>query len=370
MKIITFGYGHIGSVLVKSLLENLSNIEIIVSDSNLEKGKFAYRVAENLSFLLLDASNPELVSELKDFDLAVGLTPGKHGFQTMKACIQAGVDMVDLSFMPEDPFTMQDEATRANVTIIPDCGFAPGLSNMLVGRAVGMLERVEEVVILVGGIPEKPFPPLDYKVTWCAEDLIEEYTRKAKIVKDGKVLEVDALSGLELVDFPEVGRLEAFYTDGVRTLHHTIKGVRNMWEKTLRYPGHADKIKLLRDLGMFEEPARGSTIMLLDRKLAFPEIKDMALLSVKVKGMKEDSKVTYTCSLLDKYDEKENITAMARTTAYTASILVKLLAENAIAEKGVVPPEKLGMNDKLFSMIFGELKKKGIEIKERFEETE
>jgi len=363
MRIITLGCGHIGSVLVKSLLDNLSNIEIVVSDSDLEKAKFADRIAENISFLQLDASNPKLVSSLKDFDLAVGLAPGKLGYRTMKTCVQAGVDMVDLSFMAEDPITLNEEASKANVTIIPDCGVAPGLSNILVGRAVRMLDHVEDVVIMVGGIPNKPVPPLGYKITWCAEDLIEEYTRKAKIAKDGKILEVDALSGLELVDFPDVGRLEAFYTDGVRTLHHSIKGVKNMWEKTLRYPGHAEKIKLLRDLDLFEEPARESTIELLERRLSFPEIKDLVLLNVKVKGIKGDSEVTYTFSLLDRYDEKENISAMARTTAYTASILVKLLAEKAIDEKGVVPPEKLGMNDKLFDIIISELRKRGIEIK-------
>ena len=160
-----------------------------------------------------------------------------------------------------------------------------------------------------------------------------------------------------------MGTLEAFYTDGVRTLHHTVKDVRNMWEKTLRYPGHAEKIKLLRDLGLFEEPVRELTIKLLESKLSFPEIKDLVLMNVKVKGRKEDSNILYTYSLLDHYDRKENITAMARTTAYTASILIKLLAKKAIQEKGVVPPEKLGMNDKLFDLIIGELRTKGIEIK-------
>ena len=202
MRIITVGYGHIGSILVQSLLETLSNIEIVVLDSDVEKVQFVERVAENISFLRLDVSDPKLVSVLKDFDLAVGLAPGRLGYRTMKACVQAGVDMVDLSFMSEDPLTLHEEALSSNVTIIPDCGVAPGLSNILVGRAVRMLEHVKEAIILVGGLPEKPVPPWGYKVTWCAEDLIEEYTRKAKIVKDGKEMEEDALSGLELIDFP------------------------------------------------------------------------------------------------------------------------------------------------------------------------
>ena len=154
----------------------------------------------------------------------------------------------------------------------------------------------------------------------------------------------------------------------MRTLHHTITGVRNMWEKTLRYPGLAEKIKLLRDLGLFDEPARELIIYLLEKNLSFPEIKDLVLMNVKVKGRKGDSQVLHTYSLLDHYDRKEHITAMARTTAYTASILIKLLVEHAIPDKGVVSPEKLGKNDQFFNLIVDEMRKRGIEIKGMIEE--
>jgi len=349
---------------------------IVISDSDLNRAEKAADSIEKegVESIQLDASEyPRLVSTLKDFDLAVGLAPGRMGYQTVRACVEAGVDMVDLSFMPEDPLTLHREAQKADVTVIPDCGVAPGISNMLVGRAYSLLDEVEEAIILVGGIPEKPIGPLGYKVTWCVEDLLEEYTRESKIVKHGKVVEEEALNGLELVEFPGVGKLEAFYTDGVRTLHSTIKGVKNMWEKTLRYPGHAEKIKLLRDLGFFGQTklhginlsARELTIKLLEENLSLPEISDLLLMNVKVTGSKGESKVMYDYHILDRYDSAGKVTAMARTTAYTASIVVQLLASNEIAEKGVIPPERLGMDERLFNKIITELSKRGIRVSER-----
>jgi len=236
-----------------------------------------------------------------------------------------------------------------------------------------LLDEVEEAIILVGGIPEEPIGPLGYKVTWCLEDLLEEYTRRAKIVSDGRLVEEEALNGLELVEFPDVGKLEAFYTDGVRTLHSTIRGVKNMWEKTLRYPGHAEKIKLLRDLGFFDETKlegmnlspRELTIKLLEENLSLPEISDLLLMNVKITGAKGESKVQYDYRIKDRYDAAGEVTAMARTTAYTASIVVQLLANNEIGEKGVIPPERLGMDERLFHKIITELERRGIRISER-----
>ena len=380
MRILTIGCGYIGSVLAKDLAENMPLARIVISDSDLNRAEKVANTIErdNVEIIQLDVSGyARFVSTLKDCDLAIGLAPGRMGYETVKACVEAGVDMVDLSFMPEDPLTLHRKAQKADVTVIPDCGVAPGISNMLVGRAYSLLDEVEEAIILVGGIPEKPIGPLGYKVTWCVEDLVEEYTRESKIVKHGKVVEEEALNGLELVEFPGVGKLEAFYTDGVRTLHSTIKGVKNMWEKTLRYPGHAEKVKLLRDLGFFGQTklqginvsARELTIELLEENLSLPEISDLLLMNVKVTGSKGESKVLYDYHILDRYDSAGKVTAMARTTAYTASIVVQLLASNEIAEKGVIPPERLGMDEKLFNKIITELNKRGIRISERVEET-
>jgi len=372
MKILTIGCGYIGSVLVRHLSERIPSAEIAVSDENREAIMKAISSIGrgNVKPLQLNIHDYDrLVKVAEDFDILVGLAPGRLGYKTVEAAIEAGVNMVDLSYMQEDPMTLNDRALKAGVTVIPDCGVAPGLSHILVGRAVSMLDKVKNVIILVGGIPQNRIPPLDYKVTWCVEDLIEEYVRRPKIVKNGKTIEVEALDGLEEVDFPGIGKLEAFYTDGVRTLHHSIKGVENMREKTLRYPGHAEKIKLLRDLGFFDETPidgvspRSLTIRVLERKLSLPEIKDLVAMRVDVDGVKNGREICYSYILIDYYDDGRKVTAMGRTTAYTASAVIQLLARGEIKEAGVIPPERLGMDRKCFERIMEELERDGIRVR-------
>ncbi len=377
MRLLTIGCGHIGSIMVRYLSESIPSAEIVVSDTILDRAEqvVASIDRDNLRAVQLEVSDyDELINLLTGVDLAIGLAPGRRGFLSMKACIDAGVDMVDLSYMSEDPLTLHHSALKRGVTVIPDCGFAPGLSNILVGKAVSMLDHVESVRIFVGGLPEKNIPPLGYKVTWCVEDLIEEYVRVSVIVENGKKIEVRALDGIEMVEIPRVGLLEAFYTDGVRTLHHTIKGVNSMWEKTMRYPGHAEKIKMLTELGFFDETPilldsgleatpRELTIRLFEKRLSMFDLKDLVAMKIEVDGILSGQGTLYTYHMLDFFDEEKQITAMARTTAYTASIIAELLLKGVIKEKGVVPPEKLGMSA-LVTDILNELKLKGIDVRE------
>jgi saccharopine dehydrogenase-like NADP-dependent oxidoreductase len=377
MKVLILGCGNIGSVAAEDLAKSMSSIEIFVADKDKTRAK---NVAEkmdksNVSWIQLDATNyDKSVDALKDFTLAMGFLPGKLGYRLAEACIDAGKDLVDVSYMAENPLTLHQKATEAGVTIIPDCGLAPGISNILVGHAVAMLDKVQAVHIMVGGLPEKPIPPLGYIITWSPESLIDGYKRKAMTVKEGKIVGMEALSGLEEVEFPGVGKLEAFYTDGLRTLPNTVRDVDDMWEKTLRYPGHAEKIKLLKALGFFDEDqidvegARLSpmkvTAKLLKQKLWKPENKDIVALKVEVSGVKNGRQTRYTYRLLDRYDEKRGITAMARTTAYPASIVAQLILRKVIKEKGVVPPEKIGMDQELFHLLSEGLEEREIRIVE------
>jgi saccharopine dehydrogenase-like NADP-dependent oxidoreductase len=185
---------------------------------------------------------------------------------------------------------------------------------------------------------------------------------------------VAATGGLEEVRFPGVGKLEGFYTDGLRTLLHTVKVTGDMWEKSLRYPGHIEKMNLLKTLGFFDEkavevegvkvPPRDITEKLLERKLKKPETPDIVAMLITVTGCKGARKAQFTYRLLDRYDRKRKVTAMARTTAYTASVVAQLLAKNALEEKGVIPPEKLGMNSKLYSKFMRMMKQRGVRVKE------
>lgn len=375
MRVVVIGCGRMGSAAAEDLAKRMSSVEVFVADKDADKAKETARNVgkSNVKWLRLDASNKsELVDTLKDFDLALGFLPPKFGFSLIEACIEAGKNLVDVSYMPENPLVLHDRAVEAGVTIVPSCGLAPGISNILVGHAVAELHKTYKVHIMVGGLPEAPIPPLGYVITWSPESLIDEYTSKARIVRSSKIAEVEALDGLEEVEFPKIGKLEAFYTDGLRTLLYTIEGVEEMWEKTLRYPGHAEKIKMLRELGFFSDKEvtieghrvrpRKLTAKLFEEKLVKPDVKDVVVLRVEVLGLKNGRKTEYIYDLVDFYDEKSGTTAMARTTAFTASIVTNLMLTKTISLKGVVPPERLGMDKEVYQKIVKEWEKRGIKI--------
>ena len=376
MKALIVGCGNIGSVAAQDLAETMAKVGVVVADYDKAKAEAVVKKISrhNVSSIQLDITKRESVKTFKDFDVIMGFLPGPLGYKLAEACIKARKDLVDVSFMAENALTLNDAASKAGVVIVPDCGLAPGISNVLVGHAAANLDKVKSVHIMVGGLPEKPVPPLDYTITWSPASLIDEYTRKAGILQKGKPIKVEALTGIEEIDFLGMGKLEAFYTDGLRTLLHTIKNAEEMWEKTLRYPGHAEKIKTLESLGYFAEEKidvegvgvspRKLTVKLLGQKLWKPEIKDVVALKVEVVGYSAGKKKRYAYHLLDYCDKRRDITAMARTTAYPASIVAQMMLEKRIKEKGVVPTEKLGMTDELYHRLMNELKKRGIKIAE------
>jgi len=375
MRILVFGCGNIGSVAAKDVAINLTSADVVIADKDEDRAR---RVAENIgtdnvSHIQLDAADYHgLLTTIKDFAIVLGFLPPGLGYRLATACIEAKRNMVDVSYMAEDPLKLSEEAEKADITIVPDCGLAPGISNLLVGHAVAGLDKVRTVHVLVGGLPEKPAPPLGYTITWSPESLIDEYTRKAGIIDNGVNCELEALSGLQKITFSGLGRLEAFYTDGLRTLLHTVRGVDEMWEKTLRYPGHAEKIRTLRALGFFDQAKvdvgnvsvspRMLTARLFERKLHNQETRDIVALRVEVSGTKNGRQLTYTYNLLDAYDQTQKITAMARTTAYPASIIAQLILKKTVKYKGVVPLETIGNNDTLFKALISELQRRHIKV--------
>ncbi len=326
-----------------------------------------------------DLSNVEEIYRIiKDVDAAVSALPGKFGKIAWMAAIKAGVDMVDVSYSPDDPMHFHVQANDAGVTIVPDAGVAPGLSNMMAGRAYAQLEEVRELKIYVGGIPENPVPPLGYLVTWSPEDLIEEYVRPARVVKDGTVVEKPAVSELEKVIIPGVGELEAFLTDGLRTMLKTLKGVKLMEEKTLRWPGHAEKIELLKTLGYLDRkpvdlngtgiPPADMTAKLFRERLK-GDSRDIVVLRVMASGRSSLNDIEIEYRMVDRYDETTGFSAAARTTAFVATGILKLITEGAIPGPGVIPPEVIGMDESLFSSIAEWLSWRGIKILERITES-
>jgi lysine 6-dehydrogenase len=373
MKIVVLGAGRVGSAIAVDLARDAA-FEVRAAD----------RDAARLAHLLdrhgirgerVDFSLPSTVARaIGGADLVVSAVPGFLGFRTLRAIIDARVDVVDIAFFPEDPFELDVPAKENGVRAVVDCGVAPGMSNLLVGHADSLLERIESVAIYVGGLPTERIPPYEYRAVFSPIDVIEEYTRPARFVADGRPVTKPALSDVELLDFEGIGSLEAFNTDGLRTLARTIDAP-DMLEKTLRYPGHAEKIKLLRDSGFLSsEPIEVDHQKIrpidLATALLFPIWRlregeeDLTVMRVEVIGTTHGQRTRYTYDLLDRYDPATQTTSMARTTGYTAAMAVRLLADGLWERPGIVPPEFIGQDPECVEFILSGLRKRGIDYRE------
>jgi saccharopine dehydrogenase-like NADP-dependent oxidoreductase len=328
----------------------------------------------NIKTVKLDVANKNSLQALiKNFDLVLSAVPGFLGYETLKSIIEAKKDVVDISFFPENPFELQKLASANNVTAIIDCGVAPGMSNILVGYLSSQLDKTENVEIYVGGLPELRELPYEYKAVFSPIDVIEEYTRPARYIEGGKLVVKPALSDAELMNFPYIGTLESFNSDGLRTIAETIKAP-NMKEKTLRYPGHVEKMKLLRSTGFFDKgeiEINGNMISPLDftSKLLFPkwELKegdvDITVMKVLVEGTKNNKFFSTSYFLFDKYNTTTKVHSMARTTGYTATMAIRMLANKLYFEKGIIPPEFIGREESCVKFILAGLEERGIVYK-------
>jgi saccharopine dehydrogenase-like NADP-dependent oxidoreductase len=326
-----------------------------------------------------DLSRPGTAAELaRAHDLVVGAVPGWLGLRVVREVIDAGHPVADISFMPEDPYPQLDELARARgVPVVVDCGVAPGTSNLLVGHAASELDTVEDVRILVGGLPVVRRLPYEYAAVFSPADVLEEYTRPARVVENGREVIKPALDELEYLDFPGLGTLEAFLTDGLRTLRHTIDAP-NMREKTLRYPGHCEKIRLLVETGLLDDTPieidgtkvapRAVTARLLTQLWQLPEgEEDLTVMFIEVKGLHNGKEKTYSYQLVDVFDPENGVTSMARTTGYACTGIVRLMAAGKIDLKGVIPLELLGKSPELYGLFRDHLTQRGIVISETIE---
>lgn len=365
MDICVVGAGMQGSVVAQDLVKSGHAVTVLDNDINLLR---QLKKTTKVSAREFNVTNKvKFIRLIKPFDVIVGALPAAMGFYTMDCAISAGVDLVDLSYSPEDPFLLHEKAEQEGIKIVPDAGFAPGLSNILIGETYQEFKGIDNLRILVGGIPQKPEPPFNYHVTWSLADVIEEYARPSKIVKNKEIMTVQALSGVEEFSMPKIGQLECFYTDGLRTLLKTLKHVKNMEEKTIRYPGHARLFKTLIDCGFFSEQSvryRKRLVSIKDVNIEYlrnilrgGDKEDLSILIIEIK--KGSKKRQFTC--VDYYDKKKDITSMARMTAYTGSIITQCIKD--YEHFGIVPPEHLGMDKKLCRNIKAELKKRNIIIK-------
>jgi lysine 6-dehydrogenase len=370
MKVAVLGCGLVGGPMAMDLAEDPA-FEVTVADLRRDVLDAVRRQAD-VRAVQTDLSDPsQLAALVAESDLVISAVPGHMGFRVLDTLIGAGKNVVDIAFFPEDPLLLDELARQKGVTVIVDCGVMPGMASVLTAHAASQLDHVEDILIYVGGLPEVREWPYEYKAVFSPLDVIEEYTRPARYVEFGRIVTKPALSDPEYVHFPGVGTLEAFNSDGLRTMLTTIKA-ENMKEKTLRYPGHIEKIAVLRDTGFFskEEIDIGGTRLsplAFTARVLFPkwELKpgerDITVMQIIVRGRKGPKTTTYQFDLLDRYDSQKRVNSMARTTGYTATVAARMLQRGLYGAKGVSPPEFIGKHPACVEFMLRELGGRGIE---------
>ncbi len=377
-RIIVMGSGLIGRLIVEDLLAEESFRVVAVDGSSGALDRLGEH--PRLSRRQADLASTEAVEAIaKEGDLVVGAVPGFLGRGLQRGVLAARRPLVDICFAPENPLDLHDEVQAEGLPFIVDCGLAPGLSNLLVGREAAAMSTVDEVLIMVGGLPERRDWPWEYRFVFSPGDVIEEYTRPCRLRIAGREITGTALSEVEPVDFPGVGTLEAFLTDGLRTLMDTIPAP-TMREKTLRYPGHAERMRALRDTGFFDTKPmdlegcrvspRALTEQLFRRAMTLAQgDRELTVLRVQVSGTMaggEAGRVTW--DLLDRTDGRGR-TSMARTTGFPAALAVRLVASGVWRQPGVCPPETLGADSGACEALLAGLARRGIDLQRREEKT-
>ena len=357
-KVIVLGAGMVGSAMA---IDMSKNHQVTVSDIN---GDALRSIGEKHPAIITTHADVSdhggIRSLIAPFDLVICAVPGFLGFQTLKAIIEAGKNVIDISFFPEDAMELETLARSKNVTAIVDCGVAPGMDNIILGYYNEQL-KITDFECLVGGLPKVRKWPFCYKAPFSPIDVIEEYTRPARYVENGKEVIREPLTDCEYVAFDKVGTLEAFNTDGLRSIIHTMPHIPNMKEKTLRYPGHVEYIKVLQESGFFSQekikvggaeikPLDFTSAILLDNwKLAEGE-KEFTVMRVQVTGTTTQGKTErITYNLYDEYCDDTQTSSMARTTGYTATAAANLVLDGLFDEKGVFPPELVGKHEHCFT---------------------
>jgi lysine 6-dehydrogenase len=389
MRILLLGLGKIGFAMLKDLVQSSEVSKVVAADLDIQKARRRVNElgSDKTTSERLDISDHErTVSLMKaGFDVVASALLAEHNVEAARSAVEAGVSMVDVGRTPADVFDLDLEAQQRGVTILPSCGLDPGLDRILEGYAARKLNKVTEIHMFCGGFPQKNTAAynnlLRYKVSWYWKRAIETSLGKASILRDGRVIHVDKLSGPgnpEIIVFPEpVGECEAFYTGApFDTIEHLgLNDVRNAWERTVRWPGHCEMWTKLIDLGLVStEPleVKGCQVAPMDflvelgnKTLQYEKGEgDVVVQRVCVVGEKDGEGRQYVYELIDFYDKERDVTAMGRTTAYPCSILSQMIGRGEIRERGVIHASKIGWNAELASKFFDQLTKRNIRIRE------
>ncbi len=367
MQIAILGAGMVGRAMAIDLAAKYNVTSFDVSDKSLQ----ILTVKNNLvKTIKTDLSNyTNYGSMLKEFDFVISAVPGYMGYRTLEAIINAKKNVVDISFFPENALELDELAKKNDVTAIVDCGVAPGMSNLILGYHNERM-NITDFECQVGGLPKKRVYPFEYKAPFSPIDVLEEYTRPARYVENSNIITKPALSDAELIDFENVGTLESFNTDGLRSILFTMGHIPNMKEKTLRYPGHIALMQGLIKAGFLNtspvnfkgqqiSPMEFTSSLLFDQwKLGETE-EEFTLMQVKL----SDDEKTICYDLYDEYDAATQTSSMSRTTGYTCTAAVNMLVEKLFTAKGVFPPELVGKDEACFNFILNYLKERNIHYK-------
>jgi lysine 6-dehydrogenase len=365
--ILIVGAGRVGSVIARDLSDD-PEIKVILADADIAKlTPLTARMPIDPMVAKLD--DPEkLAKAAADVDLVVGALPGHLGRRAMEGVVETGKKGVDISFMAEDPRGLDARAKETGAVVVYDFGVAPGMSNLLAAVEALRLAPVEEIQICVGGLPALRREPWAYAAPFSPIDVIEEYTRPARIRVAGQEVIRPPLSDVTHVEIPGIGTLEAFLSDGLRSMIDTVD-CPNMWEKTLRYPGHRDRIKLLADTGFFSsEPIdvdgvrtvpRAVTLSLLEAAWRPDSGSDeFTVMQISVTGANGQKRVWH---LLDRTDTVREESSMARTTGFPAAILARKMVRGEVGlMPGIHPPEALAKDDGFVDDLLKSLARRGV----------
>jgi lysine 6-dehydrogenase len=379
MRMLVLGAGLQGSACAYDLLQNPEVKEVRLADLHI--GHLAQFLApysgERLIYTTLDVRDKEAVLALmRQSDAAMSAIPYYHNFELAEIAVEAGIHFSDLGGNTEIVFkqkTLDEAAKKKGITIIPDCGLAPGMVNILAEHAIRQLDAVETVRIYVGGLPQRPEPPLNYQIVYSLEGVLDYYTTLSWVLRKGKRTHVKALSEIEAVNFGgSLGELEAFHTaGGLSTMAFRYEGkIPTMEYKTLRYPGHARIMEAIRELGLLDlNPVdvkgvkvvpRDLVVAAMGPRLTKPNAHDLVALRVYAEGTKDGKPKRIGWEMVDYYDEENGISAMERSTGYSLSITGQMQARGEIGKAGVFTPDEAVPAEKYIR----ELAARGVMIRE------
>lgn len=380
MKVVVLGAGLMGKEAARDLVQSKTVSHVYLADLHVQQAEsFAEGLqSTKLTVLPLDATKDEQLAEVIGLgDVVINALFYTFNEKVAIIAIEKGVHAVDLGGhiggVTDAVLALCEAAKAKGVTIIPDLGVAPGMINILSGYGAGQLDEVGLIKLYVGGVPVQPDPPLNYNLVFSLDGVFDHYTKPSTVIREGQLKELPSMSEIELIDFERYGELEAFHTSGgTSTLTKSFPTVNTLEYKTIRYKGHAEKFQLLIDLGLLSSEEtivlKGETFQMRDimRDYLTPKLKlgdksDAVLLRVIVGGYKNGVQTTFEYNLITEKDVTRNVTAMARATASTISIVAQMIGDGTISKRGVYPPEKI-VPGKLY---IAELEKRQVVIQEK-----